>query len=208
MWSAISAKIGKKPTFIIASLVAVVSFVGVYFIGQFPIEDYADMMKGMANMPAFGWVFIVLMGIGIGGVQLMPFTMIPDAINFSLDADDKSEGAFYGIVTLAQKVGTVLATLLIGPILTGIGYKTPPPNYDPLVQGIFEQSTEVAQGIRDLFIFLSLAIILLGAVAMIRYKVDKKALSEKLQLREDANTDAGNAEVAVDVVQWEDVELQ
>jgi Na+/melibiose symporter-like transporter len=194
----VSKKLGKKWAFIIASAVGVVSFIGMYFVPQFPEADYADMMLSLGHMPGWAWVFVVTLGIGIGGIQLMPFTMIPDAINISLHADDKSEGAYYGVVTLAQKVGTGVATLLIGPVLQGLRYKAPPIGYDTAANGLFEQSFETSAGIRDLFIFLSVAIVVVGALAVIRYKVDRQALHEKMLIDKTTNIDGSLKEAAAE----------
>ena len=89
------------------------------------------------------------------------------------------EGAYYGVVTFVQKLGTGIATILIGPILEFAGgYKSPPKDQPEDV--LFQQDNTTNQIIRILFVGLSAVIILLGALAIFKYTLDREALKKKL----------------------------
>ncbi|MDR0696095.1 MAG: MFS transporter [Christensenellaceae bacterium] len=179
LWVYISKKCGKKNTFLISCAVGVVSLIGIFFVPQLETGDFfADMIKTMAVMPIYGYISIFFLGIGIGGIQLIPFSMMPDAINFSMAKGDIDEGAYYGIVTFVQKLGMGFATLLIGPALALANYEAPPDNLPDNV--LFTQPASANQAIRGLFVGLSIVVIAIGAIAVLKYKVDRDALKNKI----------------------------
>ena len=65
----------------------------------------------------------VLAGIGVGAAHILPWSMIPDAIEWGeLESGERHEGMFYSLVTLAQKVASSLAIPLVLLVLQVTGY--------------------------------------------------------------------------------------
>ncbi|MDR2046742.1 MAG: MFS transporter [Clostridiales bacterium] len=179
LWTFISKKLGKKNAFLYGSALSVLSLIGVFFIGQLQEGDAAlTMDASIGLMPVFGYASVFFLGVGVGGVQLMPFSMMPDAINFSMKAGDMDEGAYYGIVTFVQKLGMGAATMLIGPILSLAGYVEPPKG---IPEGILHtQPAFTSEVIRAMFVWLSVLIIIIGVLAVVNYKIDRETLREKI----------------------------
>ncbi|MDR1939869.1 MAG: MFS transporter [Clostridiales bacterium] len=185
LWTYIAKKLGKREAFLISCALSVISLIGLFFVPQLDtLNDliFKDIARSMAAMPAFGYIFIVLLGIGVGGIQLMPFSMMPDAINFSMKKGDMDEGAYYGIVTFAQKLGIGLATMLIGPILSLAQYQNPPENQSP--DELFQQLEVTNEVIRAMFVGLSIIIIVLAAVSIFKYEINRDVLQKKIKENE------------------------
>jgi GPH family glycoside/pentoside/hexuronide:cation symporter len=183
LWTYVSNKLGKRAAFMISCALCIASLAAVFFIGQLDLgDDFKDLGKSLAAFPAFGYIGVCFLGIGVGGVQLLPFSMMPDAINVSMKEGETDEGAYYGIVTFVQKIGMGAATLLIGPILQIAKYKNPPSDWN--TELLFTQENAANQTIRAMFIGLSALVIILGMLAVWNYKVDRKVLQENLKEKE------------------------
>ena len=65
----------------------------------------------------------VLAGIGVSSAHILPWSIIPDAIEWDeYQTGERHEGMFYSLVTLAQKVASSLAIPLVGLMLQLTGY--------------------------------------------------------------------------------------
>jgi GPH family glycoside/pentoside/hexuronide:cation symporter len=65
----------------------------------------------------------VLAGIGVGAAHILPWSIIPDAIEWDeLQTGERHEGMYYSLVTLAQKVASSLAIPLVLLVLQVTGY--------------------------------------------------------------------------------------
>jgi GPH family glycoside/pentoside/hexuronide:cation symporter len=68
-------------------------------------------------------VLCVLAGIGVSAVHVLPWSMIPDAIEWDeYHTGERHEGFFYSLITLAQKVASSIAIPLTLLILQATGY--------------------------------------------------------------------------------------
>jgi GPH family glycoside/pentoside/hexuronide:cation symporter len=76
------------------------------------------------TIPFWGVISLaVLAGIGIGGVHVLPWSIIPDAIEWDeLETGARHEGMFYSLVTLFRKVATSIGIPLALLILDWSGY--------------------------------------------------------------------------------------
>ncbi|MBI5963123.1 MAG: MFS transporter [Chloroflexi bacterium] len=77
--------------------------------------------------PETGLVFImilcVLAGIGVSAMHVMPWAIIPDAIEYGeWKTGERQEGMFYSLITLAQKVASSIAVPLALLVLQASGY--------------------------------------------------------------------------------------
>jgi Na+/melibiose symporter-like transporter len=180
LWTFVAKKLGKREAFLISCALTVAALIGVFFIR--PINDtefVLDLGTSAGLFPIYGYILIFFLGVGIGGVQLLPFSMMPDAINFSMNEGDMDEGAYYGIVTFVQKLGMGAATMLIGPILTLAKYKEPPKELEDGV--LFLQEKVTNEAIRAMFVGLSIVIVVIGALAVLKYEIDRAALHNKIK---------------------------
>jgi GPH family glycoside/pentoside/hexuronide:cation symporter len=67
----------------------------------------------------------VLAGIGVSAMHVMPWAIIPDAIEYGeLQSGKRNEGMFYSLITLAQKVASSIAVPLALLVLQFSGYVT------------------------------------------------------------------------------------
>ncbi|MDR3262944.1 MAG: MFS transporter [Clostridiales bacterium] len=180
LWTFAAKKIGKRDAFLASCALGVLSLIGLYFIPQLDTSGgiFMDLGQSMAAMPFYGYIFTFFLGVSVGGIQLMPFSMMPDAINFSMKDGDMDEGAYYGIVTFVQKLGKGAATMLIGPVLTLAHYVAPPT--DQPKDQLFEQMKSTNEVIRIMFVGLSIIIIIIAALSVRKYAIDRKALQDKI----------------------------
>ena len=66
----------------------------------------------------------VMAGIGVSAMHVMPWAILPDAIEYGeLKTGKRNEGIFYSLITLAQKVATSLAVPAALLILQATGYQ-------------------------------------------------------------------------------------
>jgi GPH family glycoside/pentoside/hexuronide:cation symporter len=69
-------------------------------------------------------VLCALAGIGVAAAHVLPWSILPDAIEWDeLQTGKRNEGVFYSMVTLSYKVATSIAILLVGLLLEAFGYQ-------------------------------------------------------------------------------------
>jgi GPH family glycoside/pentoside/hexuronide:cation symporter len=69
-------------------------------------------------------VLCVLAGIGVGAAHVLPWSILPDAIEYNeYTTGVRQEGTFYSVVTLAQKVASSVAIPLCLLLLQAAGYR-------------------------------------------------------------------------------------
>jgi GPH family glycoside/pentoside/hexuronide:cation symporter len=92
------------------------------------IAFWAVVQIGMITLgPATGLTAIlamcVLAGIGVSAAHVLPWAIIPDAIEWGeWQTGERHEGMFYSLVTLIRKATTSLAVPAVGLILQFTGY--------------------------------------------------------------------------------------
>jgi GPH family glycoside/pentoside/hexuronide:cation symporter len=65
----------------------------------------------------------VLAGIGVSSAHVLPWSIIPDAIEYGeWQTGERHEGMFYSLITLAQKIATSIALPLALLVLNASGY--------------------------------------------------------------------------------------
>ncbi len=110
IWLIISKKIDKKPTMIVGLLIS--AFASVIFIGLVLIKSYV-YGNFIYMIP-----FVVIIGFGTGGLFSLPFSMVADTIDVEeLSTGIRSEGIYYGCLTLAYKLSQSITIFLLGILL-------------------------------------------------------------------------------------------
>ena len=105
-----------------------------YIAGMFYLA--AIMLLTVTIRPAWGLPAVIvasmLVGVGFGCVQVLPWAIIPDAVEYDeLSSGKRHEGVYYSLVTLFRKVSVSLAVPLTLVVLGWTGYvanaETQPP---------------------------------------------------------------------------------
>lgn len=77
--------------------------------------------------PAWGQVPLLILGalagVGLGAVQVLPWSMIPDAVEWDeMHTGQRHEGMFYSLVTLGRKFASSISLPLVLLVLEWTGY--------------------------------------------------------------------------------------
>jgi len=110
LWNWISKKFNKRQAYI-------------YGIAFWAVVQIM-LITVSASSPLFYLLSLcVLAGIGVGAAHVLPWAMIPDAIEVDeLRTGERHEGMFYSLVTLASKVANSIAVPLALAVLDLTGY--------------------------------------------------------------------------------------
>ena len=162
IWVKISKKLEKKPTYILAFLVAAAGAFLTLLIqpGQF----------------YFLYAVFVVAGIGYGGLMAVPGSMVADVIDFDeYNTGERREGTFFGVWEFFRKASNNTSIWLVLQLLALAGF----------VQQQEIQAPGVDNVIRLMFGGLAGLVYLTGAVVMLCYTYDRKSVDEiQKKLRE------------------------
>ena len=119
----------------------------------------------------------ILAGIGVGAAHVLPWAIIPDAIEWDeWRTGERHEGMFYSLVTLAQKVASSIAIPLALLLLEITGY----------VPNAAQQPSSALLGIRVLIGPIPAMLLCAGILFAILYPLDRqqhKAILLELERR-------------------------
>ena len=111
-------------------------------------------------------VLCVLAGIGVAAVHVLPWAMIPDAIEYDeWRTGERHEGMYYSLTTLTTKVAASIAIPLALLVLEFTGY----------VPNSAQQPAAALMGIRMVMGPIPAVLLCLGIVIALRYPLDRKA---------------------------------
>ena len=111
-------------------------------------------------------IFCAMAGIGVAAAHVLPWAILPDAIEwYEHQTGERHEGMFYSVTTLARKVTSAVSVTFIGPILELTGYQ---PN-------LAQQSAEAVRGIRLVIGPIPALLLALGILIAYRYPLDRAA---------------------------------
>lgn len=164
LWNWLSLKTNKRLAYIYGA-----SFVALVFV----------VMSGLTTATPM-WLVLtlcVLAGVGISAMHVLPWAMLPDAIEAGeLQTGERNEGIFYSLITLGQKIAVSLATPMVMLILKFSGYK----------EGGVSQSASAIMGIRFSAGPLLAITLGMGIIFTILYPIGRENYNEirgKLQAR-------------------------
>lgn len=110
MWIAISKRLDKKPAVIISLGVSI--FCSLIFVALVVVKDFVALHSYMV------YGMSVILGAGVGGMFSLPLSMIADAIDYQELKDGyRSEGTYYGVLTLAYKMSQSFAIFILGIVI-------------------------------------------------------------------------------------------
>jgi GPH family glycoside/pentoside/hexuronide:cation symporter len=114
-------------------------------------------------------VFSALVGIGLGAVQVLTWSMIPDAVEWDeFQTGQRHEGMFYSLVQTLRKVGSSLSLPFVLLMLEWTGYVANAP----------VQPSNTILGIQSLIGPIPAAFLLLGIFLAARYPLDRARFAE------------------------------
>jgi GPH family glycoside/pentoside/hexuronide:cation symporter len=112
VWSAVSHRLDKRRVYLIGASIWLVVQMGLFFL----TPDQFNLLIPLG----------ILSGVGIATAYLIPWSMMPDVIEFDeWETDERREGIFYGFMVFLQKTGIAVAIWLVGVALGWAGYVTP-----------------------------------------------------------------------------------
>lgn len=100
-WSALSARVGKVRAYGVAVVVVAVGTGGLWLAASPSAWSLAIVMA-------------TVMGLGFGGAQLLPFSILSDVIH---DTGGSAAGAYTGAWTAIEKAGLAVGPLIVGAML-------------------------------------------------------------------------------------------
>lgn len=109
----------------------------------------------------------LIMGLGFGGAQMMPWIIFPDTVDVGeMATGDRSTGTYSGMMTLARKVGGALGVGMAGWIIGWCGFDKDGGNY----------SSGALLSIRMVMGVTVVILISIAFIASFKYKVNSKKL--------------------------------
>ena len=166
LWTWLSKKLNKRKAYIIG-----MAFWAVVQIG---------LILTTASTPlAIILILCVLAGIGVSAAHVLPWAIIPDAIEYDqLQTGNRHEGMFYSLITLANKIAQSIAIPLMLVVLDLTGYQ---PN-------VAIQNQSAINGIRLVVSPIPAAMLLFGIVFAFTYPLDREKYNEvKAKIKEVQN---------------------
>ena len=156
LWNLLSRKWDKRVAFI----------VGVSF---WTAVQLVIVTLGPSTPLAVLLVLCVLAGFGVGAAHVLPWSILPDAIEYNeYKTGVRQEGTFYSVVTLAQKVASSVAIPLCLLLLQVSGYR---PN-------LAEQPLSASLAIRIAMGVLPGLLLGLGTFCAARYPLRRKEFAQ------------------------------
>jgi len=170
IWSFFSNKFGRISALYYGSIIWIFACLSVLFIPSFKTFNVIDNMFFYGNNNMLLLIILVvsicLIGVGASTAYLIPWSLLPDAID---EDPEKSSGIYTAWMVLIQKIGIGISVQLLGLLLSLSGYSTP----DRCNTNDCLQQTELTQiTIRICIGLIPIILILLGLKVM--QKWDKK----------------------------------
>jgi glycoside/pentoside/hexuronide:cation symporter, GPH family len=124
VWVVISRRIGKKLSYNLG-------------MGLFAAAVLAFFVFGERAGLTFAYVIMAIGGVGLSTNYVMPFSLVPDVVEYDYaETGRRREGVYYGLWTLASKIGQGLVLGLSGWMLAAFGYVKNQPQTAPAKLGI------------------------------------------------------------------------
>ena len=162
-WAYLALKIGKRETWLISMIIA---FIGLLLFFYYPIASLNELL-----------ILLALIGVGNGAGGVLFWSMLPDTVEYGeWKSGIRTESSLYGFMTFAQKSSIAVAALILGFLLSGIGFE---PNQI--------QSEETISGMKFMMSWIPICGIIISLVLMYFYPISTKFHGELLQRIKERN---------------------
>ena len=162
LWAFAALKIGKRNSWMAAMTILLIGFLVFYF---YPIASLVELL-----------LVLGFIGIGNGATGVLFWSMLPDTIEYGeWKTGVRTESSLYGFMTFAQKGAIAFAALLLGIVLTQIGFE---PNEI--------QSEQTLSGLKFVMTWIPLIGIFISFILVSFYPIDKsfhKKLINEIEIR-------------------------
>ena len=149
-WAYLALKIGKRETWLISMTIA---FIGLLLFFYYPIASLNELL-----------ILLALIGVGNGAGGVLFWSMLPDTVEYGeWKSGIRTESSLYGFMTFAQKSSIAVAALILGFLLSGIGFE---PNQI--------QSEETISGMKFMMSWIPICGIIISLVLMYFYPISTK----------------------------------
>ena len=150
VWAYSALKIGKRNSWLISMILLVLSFLFFYL---YPIKNLLELL-----------IVLIALGIGNGATGVLFWSMLPDTIEYGeWKTGVRTESSLYGFMTFAQKGGIAISALILGVLLTNIGFV---PNTI--------QTEKTLENLKTLMTFIPLSGVILSFILVYFYPIDSK----------------------------------
>ncbi len=121
----------------------------------------------------------VLAGIGVGAAHVLPWSIIPDAVEWDeWQTGERHEGMFYSLITLLQKVASSIAIPLVLLLLGATGY----------VPNATQQPAAALLGIRAIIGPIPAVLLCAGILFAVLYPLDRARHAQIVRELEERRT--------------------
>jgi GPH family glycoside/pentoside/hexuronide:cation symporter len=162
-WFRITVRIEKKPAFVVAMICNAVGSLLLMLVTR------------QSTWPLY--FLMAFSGFSAIGIWVTQISASADVIEWDQErTGQRQEGAYGGITSMSIKMALAVSLLLVGPVLSWVGYK-------PGVSGITQQAGE---NLRSLFALGPASLYLLSALVFSRYPITReshRAMRDRLAAR-------------------------
>ena len=111
----------------------------------------------------------VMAGIGVGAAHVLPWSIIPDAIEWDeYQTGERHEGIFYSLITLMQKIASSIAIPLVGVLLELTDYQS----------NAAQQPASAVFGIRMLVGPVPAVLLAIAIIFALKYPLDRDQFTD------------------------------
>jgi len=148
-WALLALRLGKRNSWLIAMAWLLIGFLAFYF---YPTQSLSELL-----------IILAFLGFGNGATGVLFWSMLPDTIEYGeWKTGVRTESSLYGFMTFAQKGAIGISALLLGIILTNIGFI---PNET--------QSQETLDSLKMVMSWVPISGVILSLVMVIFYPINK-----------------------------------
>ncbi len=152
LWNWVSKKLDKRKAYAIG-------------ISFWAVAQLLLMSLNAGSSTIWVMTLCVIAGIGVSAAHVLPWAMIPDAIEYGeLNTGERHEGVFYSLVTLMAKVASSIAIPLTAFVLEITDY----------IPNSSTQPQSALNGIRVLVGPIPAILLIIGIIFALRYPLERK----------------------------------
>jgi glycoside/pentoside/hexuronide:cation symporter, GPH family len=165
LWAVIAERIGKAQAFAAGLAVQIVGLLTIAWV------------QPTSDMPFALWGLVAVNGVGVSAVMFLPWTIIPDVVEFDeLATGERREGLLYALFTFGQKLAGSIGVFATAIVAAVFAYQ----------EGTAQQSAETVRGLALATGPLAAAVYAVAIVVVLRLPITREghaALVHELDLR-------------------------
>lgn len=159
----IAHKLDKRRAFILGSFAWAIVLLGIFAL--------------RSDQIMLAYALAVLSGFGIATAYVLPWSMLPDVIEYDqLQTGQRREGSYYAFASFFQKLGTGAALWAMGQALAATGYITP-----GISEALPVQPAQAVQAIRVFAGPVPAVLLVLAVIFAWRYPITRESHQANLE---------------------------